>query len=154
IERDHAVVDDAFDVMLHYPRGLRAVLRSTMLAAAIRPRFVVQGTEGAMVKQTFDPQEENLRYDRIPASGPWGAEAEEHWGGLTRPNAGALTESRIAPAACDYRDYYLNVRDAMFGRAELAVSPEWALDVMQVMTLALESSESRRTVRWRPPCYP
>src|ERR1700726_3138629 len=32
LERTVAVVDDAFDVMLHYPAGMRAALRSTMLA--------------------------------------------------------------------------------------------------------------------------
>src|SRR5712692_1174233 len=37
IERENAVADDAFDVTLHYPKGLRAVLRSSILAAAPRP---------------------------------------------------------------------------------------------------------------------
>ncbi len=56
IERENALADDAFDIMLHYPRGMRAVLRSTILAAAPRPRFVLHGTLGSFVKQTFDPQ--------------------------------------------------------------------------------------------------
>ncbi len=154
IEREQAVVDDAFDVMLHYPRGLRAVLRSTMLAAAIRPRFVLHGTAGAFLKHTFDPQEDNLRHGRIPVSGAWGPEPEEDWGILTRVEGGAPRQTRVAPAACDYRDYYANLRDALLGHAEPAVSPQWALDVMQVLMLARESSEARKTVPWRAPLCP
>src|SRR6202158_2401915 len=44
MERENAVADDSFDLTLHYPRGLRAVLRATMLAAVTRPRFVLHGT--------------------------------------------------------------------------------------------------------------
>src|SRR5216683_1862701 len=67
IERENAAADDAFDITLHYSKGMRAVLRSSILAAAPRPRFVLLGTQGSFVKQTFDPQEMNLRRGCIPA---------------------------------------------------------------------------------------
>jgi scyllo-inositol 2-dehydrogenase (NADP+) len=148
IERDAAVVDDAFDVMLHYPGGLRAVLRSTMLAPAQRPRFVLLGRRGAFFKQTFDPTEMNLRKGFIPEDGPWGAEPAEDWGVLTTVENEAVVRRSVPSAACDYRDYYANVRDALLGKAELAVSPEYALDVMRVLQMAQESSRARRTVSW------
>src|SRR5438132_7117825 len=72
IERENAVADDAFDITLYYPNGLRAVLRSSILAAAPRPRFVVLGTQSSFVKQSFDPQENNLRHGNIPANTSWG----------------------------------------------------------------------------------
>ncbi|HVH71138.1 MAG TPA: Gfo/Idh/MocA family oxidoreductase, partial [Candidatus Dormibacteraeota bacterium] len=56
IERDSALANDAFDIMFYYPRGMRAVLRSSILAASPRPRFVLHGTQGSFVKQKFDPQ--------------------------------------------------------------------------------------------------
>ena len=146
IERENAVADDAFDIMLHYPRSMRAVLRSSILAAAPRPRFVLLGTQGSFVKQTVDPQENNLRHGNIPASGPWGAEPEENWGVLTIPDGDKFTERRIPSANCDFRDYYANVRDALLGKADAAVSPEWALNVMRLLELARESSEKRRTI--------
>ncbi|MBA0085569.1 MAG: Gfo/Idh/MocA family oxidoreductase, partial [Acidobacteria bacterium Pan2503] len=76
IEREQALADDAFDIMFHYPRGMRAVLRSSILAAAPRPRFVLLGAQSSFVKQMFDPQENNLRHGNIPRDGPWGAEPE------------------------------------------------------------------------------
>ena len=149
IEREGAVADDAFDIMFHYPRGMRAVLRSSILAAATRPRFVLHGTLGSFVKQTFDPQESNLRHGKIPANGPWGAEPEENWGVLTVPAGDSFTQRRIPSANCDFRDYYANVRDVLLGKAEVAVTPEWSLNVMRLLEMARESSQRRCTMPWQ-----
>jgi scyllo-inositol 2-dehydrogenase (NADP+) len=146
IEREGAVADDAFDLAFHYPHGLRADLRSSILAAVTRPRFLLYGTQGAFVKQSFDPQENNLRRGYIPTDAAWGAEPEENWGLLTLSENGGLTQRRVPSAKCDYRDFYANLRDAMLGKAKLAVSPEWALDVMRLLELARHSSKERRTV--------
>ncbi len=148
IEREASVVNDAFDLALHYPRGMRAVLRSTMLAAAQRPRFVLQGTLGSFFKQTFDLQEMNLRRGFIPEKGAWGAEPEKDWGLLTTVENGAEVEKRIPSETGDYRDYYENLRDALLGEAKLEVTPEHALNVMRVLELAQESSKKRCTIAW------
>src|ERR1700686_1740635 len=148
VERAVAVVDDAFDVMLHHPAGMRAVLRSTMLAAAPRPRFVLHGTRGSFFKQSFDPQEINLRHGHIPESGPWGGEPQEDWGVLTTMENDIVIKRSVPSATSDYRDYYANVRDAILGRATLAVTPEHALDVMRVLEMAQESSRTRCTIAW------
>ena len=148
IERENAVADDSFDITLHYPNGLRAVLRSSILAAAPRPRFVLLGTQGSFVKQAFDPQENNLRRGHIPSDSAWGAEPEENWGVLTVPRGDSFEHRRIPSATCDYRDYYANVRDALLGRATPAVTPEYALDVMRMLELARESSQKSRTIPW------
>jgi len=148
IEREGAVADDAFDITLYYPHGTRAVLRSSILAAAPRPRFVLLGTQASFVKQTFDPQEGILRRGLIPTDTAWGAEPEENWGVLTVPSGDTFTQRRIPSAACDYRDYYANVRDAILGTAAPAVTPEYALDAMRMLELARRSGEQRRTIPW------
>jgi scyllo-inositol 2-dehydrogenase (NADP+) len=148
MERAVAVVDDSFDVMLHYPGGMRAVLRSTMLAVAPRPRFVLHGTRGSFAKQSFDPQEINLRRGYVPENGPWGGEPEEDWGVLSTVENDVVTKRRVPSATSDYRDYYANVRDAILGRATLAVTPEYVLDAMRVLEMAQESSRTRCTIAW------
>ena len=148
MERTVAVVDDSFDVMLHYSAGMRAVLRSTMLAPAPRPRFVLHGTRGSFFKQTFDPQEINLRRGYVPENGPWGGEPPEDWGVLTTVENDNVTKRSVPSATSDYRDYYANVRDAIRGRATLAVTPEYALDVMRIVEMAQESSRTRCTIAW------
>jgi scyllo-inositol 2-dehydrogenase (NADP+) len=142
--------DDAFDILLHYPNNLRALLGSSILAAAQRPRFVLFGTQGSFFKISFDPTEMNLRHGRIPKEGPWGAEPEENWGVLTKAAAdGTVTERRSVPgASTDYRDYYANLRDAINGRSQPFVTHQQMIDVMQALELARASSEQRRTLPW------
>ena len=48
----------------------------------------------------------------------------------------------------DYRKYYENVRDAILGLAELAVTPAQALRVMRALELAMESSRTGRVLAW------
>jgi len=146
IVRDDAVADDCFDVTLHYASGLRATLSSAILAAATRPRFVLQGTKGTFVKQTFDPQELGLRAGRIPARGAWGREPKKNWGVLTTSDGNGFKRQSVSGERCDYRDFYKNLRDALRGRTELAVTPQSAINVMRILELARESSTRRITV--------
>jgi len=150
IEREHAVADDSFDLTLHYAGGLRAVLRATMLAAVTRPRFILRGTNGAYVKHAFDVQEPKLRAGRLPWNEtPSDAEQEENSGILTLVDEnGKTTERRVPPAPSDYRAYYSNIRDTLAGTAAPAVTPQHALDVMQILELARQSSARRCTVLW------
>jgi hypothetical protein len=65
---------------------------------------------------------------------------------LTVAAGDTFTQRRIPSAPCDYRDYYANLRDALLGRAPLAVTPEWSLNIMRLLELARESSEKRCTL--------
>ncbi|MBV9888069.1 MAG: Gfo/Idh/MocA family oxidoreductase [Acidobacteria bacterium] len=148
IEREGGLADDAFDVMFHYPNSMRAVLSSNILAASQRPRFLLFGTKGAFVKQSVDPQENNLRFGKIPAKGPWGAEPVENWGVLTLSDGTNTTQRSVPSGTGDYRDFYANVRDVLEGKAEPFVSLPWALDVMRALELCRASSDQQRTLPW------
>jgi predicted dehydrogenase len=147
-EREGGKADDAFDVMFHYSHSMRAVLSSNILAATQRTRFLVFGTKGAFLKQTFDPQELNLRRGEIPKDGPWGSEPEENWGLLTLSDGTNTTQRRVPSGTGDYRDYYANVRDVLLGKAELFVTLPHALDVMRALELARESNAKGCTIAW------
>ncbi len=145
LEREGAAADDAFDVMLHYPQ-MRALLRGTMLACQPGPRFVLHGTDGTYVKHHVDPQEERLKGGETAGAAGWGEEPPERWGVLTRCPHGEVIREPVATEAGDYRRYYENIRDAIHGRATLAVTPEQALDVVRLLEVAQESSRHRRTL--------
>lgn len=146
-ERDCGLVDDAFDLRLDYPR-MRAVLRSTMIARSHETRFVIKGTAGSFLKTALDPQEEPLRRGVAPGGPGWGEDPEAHWGTLYLASDATPGGRRIRTEPGDYREFYANVRDAMLGKAELAVTPEQGLDVIRAIELAFESSRERRTVEW------
>jgi predicted dehydrogenase len=147
VERDGAVVDDAFDVTLMYPR-VRVFLRGTMLSSKPAPHFLIHGTKGSFVKYGLDPQENALKRGEIPEGSDWGKEAPEAWGTLSLIDGDKLSERIIPTEPGDYREYYENVRDAILGNAALAVTPQAALSVMRVIELAQQSSWERRAIQY------
>jgi len=148
MERDDASVDDAFDVVLHYPR-MRALLRAGVLVSTQTPRFIVQGVQGGYLKYGLDPQEDALKRGERPTGELWGHEAPERWGTLLTAQGDAFASAKCPTAPGDYRKYYANVRDAMLGTAPPAVPPQQALRVMRALELARDSSRERRTVPWK-----
>ncbi|HEV8304575.1 MAG TPA: oxidoreductase [Gemmatimonadales bacterium] len=143
IERDGGAVDDAFDVTLHYPT-LRAVLRASMLAAAPGPSFAVHGTRGSFIKYGVDAQEAALKAGRTPGEPDWDADPPALYGTLTTPDG-----TRAVPTIpSSYTRYYENVRDAILRRAELAVTPEQALNIMRGLELGVASSRRRCVLPW------
>jgi len=149
LQRDWAVVDDAFDICLEYPR-MRATLRSRTIAYAPGPHFVVHGVKGSFEKYGMDPQEEFLKRGEVPAGtdwGPhWGEEPEEQWGELSVVDG--AWRKKVRTEAGDYREFYRNLRDVITKGAPLAVTPEQALFTMRAIDLTYRSSRERRTIGW------
>jgi len=144
-ERERAVVDDAFDLTLHYP-GMRALLGATMLALKPGPRFVIEGPKASYIKFGLDPQEDALKTKARPTGSGWGQEPREAWGRLYRSDGQTRIEEIVPTQPGDYRGYYENVRDTILGKADLAVTPEQALRVMRTIELAMQSSREWRVV--------
>jgi scyllo-inositol 2-dehydrogenase (NADP+) len=146
IERENAVVDDAFDLLLQYEgkHPMTVLLRSTLTACKPGPRFVLHGTQGSFVKWGLDPQEEQLKAGMTFDSPGFGEEPESAWGEV-RLADGATR--RVPTKRGDYRGLYENVRDAVLGRAELAVKPEDAWRTTRLIELARISSREGRRVQ-------
>ena|SRR5215472_16780712 len=147
IEREGAVVDDAFDVTMHYPRT-RALLRASMIALAPDVRYIVRGENGAFVKYGIDPQEEALKRGEVPHDDTWGREEREKWGILYTPEGNSMRTETITTIPGDYRLFYANVRDAILGNAPIDVTHEQMLNVMGALESARESSDKRCTVKF------
>jgi predicted dehydrogenase len=142
-ERTGSVTDDAFDILFQYDgakSGIRALLRSSMLAAEPGPRFVVRGEAGTFTKSGLDPQEAALRGGAFPVGDNWGREEEEHWGTFTEVLENGKITCKVPTLPGDYREFYRNLREVLRGREPLAVSPQQALTVMRMLELARESS--------------
>ena len=143
-QRPWAKADDCFDVRLHYPTHT-ATLKSSMLAKIPGPTFLIHGTKGSFIKYGLDVQEENLDKGMIPNTPDWGKEPENLWGKLVAEHNGIKINSVIESENGDYREYFINLRDAILGKAELAVKPEEARNVIRVIELAFQSSKKRKT---------
>lgn len=136
IEREGALVDDAFDLQLKF-HGVTALLRSTLTAFAPAPRFIVHGTKGSFIKRGIDPQEEQLKGGMKFGDPLLGEDPESDWGEL---HVEGQPMRRVPTARGDYRGYYANIRDALLGKAKLEVTPEQVLRTTRLIEMARESS--------------
>lgn len=164
-ERDRTDIDDAFQVVLDYDnplfngkalgKPLRYTLEATLLAADPSPRFQVHGTNGSYTKRGVDQQEPTLikglaTPPRLGSDTPWFEDPESLWGTLTvctKPTEPAELETKqLRTENGDYRLFYANVRDAILGKAPLAIPAEDAFRSVRLLELAVEASQQRRTL--------
>jgi predicted dehydrogenase len=171
-DRDETAIEDAFDITLHYPgkpespasnlagvekngKGMLAHCRTSYLACDNAPRFLLHGTKGSFKKHGLDPQEPALVGGaKVPVMGSpevWLQEKESAWGKLTVAPVPAdpamLVEHHVKTEPGDYRGFYANVRDAILGKAEPAVTPEDGYRVTKLLEMARASSKQGCTLK-------
>ncbi|WP_438765817.1 oxidoreductase [Kushneria sp. TE3] len=132
---------DYFHVLLRYDHH-RVVLSSHALSACNSLRYAVDGTRASYIKHGIDTQEQTLRDGGTPGQPGWGEDPVR--GVLYQGETGE--QESINNARGDYRAYYDNLVAHLNGEADLAVTPEQALEVMRVIDAAHESSASGREV--------
>ena len=147
-DRDVTEIEDAFDITLEYDR-LRVLVLPVEHAGVRRC---------AAVSAAWDARE--LQEVRAGSAGAgaggrgegaadgraevWLQERGGAWGTLTvapvLADPGTLMQTGVKTELGDYRGFYANVRDAINGTAELAVSAEDGFQVIRLLELARESS--------------
>jgi predicted dehydrogenase len=137
--------DDHFDVRLHYP-ALSVTLKAGMLCKIPGPNYQIHGTNGSFVKYGLDVQEAALNAGAIPQGDDWGREPESIWGTINTEYKGLKINGKLESERGDYREYFTNLRDAIWGKAEIAVKPEEARNVIRIIELAFESSREGKRV--------
>ena len=158
-DRDQTAIEDAFDITLHYPgkngKGLLAHCRTSYLACINSPRFLLHGTRGSFIKFGLDPQEPALvggaKVPQLGSPEVWLQEKEAAWGKLVVAPVPAdpamLVEHSVKTEPGDYRGFYANVRDAILGNAELAVTADDGYRVTKLLEMARISSKEGRTLK-------
>lgn len=144
-QRPWANVDDHFDVRLHYA-SFTATLKSGMICRIPGPTYMLHGTNGSFVKYGLDVQEATLDRGSKPVGNDWGKEPEDIWGTLKADYKGVKISGKIESEQGDYKEYFINLRDAINGKAELAVKAEEAREVMRIIELAFQSSKEKKTI--------
>lgn len=130
-------------LILRFANDVLYQIEIANLAAASRPRWLVLGTLGGLVKYGLDPQESALRVGRID-------EAEEDPANYARvrTTVGGQMEERVIPSVRgSWKAYYQNIADVLTKGAELIVKPEQILPLMRVYDAAMRSAETGEVVR-------
>ena len=134
-QREHAFVDDYFDVTFHYGRT-RVCLRSSSLVADPRPRFSIHGASGSFVKFGLDPQETQLKGGMTPEDASFGVDSSD--GTLTFSD-----DSRevVSTRRGNYLAFYEGVAAAILDGAPVPVAAQDARAGLELINLARHASE-------------
>lgn len=121
-------VDTEGFVALHYRSGLRVTVTASVQVWLEQPHWYVNGSRGTLRIWGIDPQETVMRTEGIvPAGGPKATIPAES---VELRSAGDT--AGFGPVPGNWAAYYENVRDALWGRAELIVTAAQCRDVLRV----------------------
>lgn len=130
-------------VQMRFEGGILYDVEISNLAWVDKPRWLVLGERGALVKRGIDPQERAMLAGDIDAA----TEDPANRAVVRADVNGETTETTIESIRSDWTEYYRNVARALRGEAELAVKPEEARRAVAVFDAAMESSRTGQTVR-------
>ena len=145
-QREGTKATDNFELILHYP-GLKVTLKAGMLVSQPLPRYILLGDKGSFVKYGLDVQEAALKAGLTPhTKADWGIEPESVWGNLVTEMNGINFSGKIQSEPGDYRNYYVNIYDAITNNKPLDVSPQHARNIIRIIELAMQSNDEKRTI--------
>ena len=135
--REGGETDDWAHVQLNY-RSLRVILHTSLLVSGGVPRSVLHGILGSWAKFGGDVQEKQLMAGMLPGSAGFGDDPDP--GILYEGGTGKQT--KIPAPTANQADYYLGIRDALWGRQPNPVPPEQASAVMSILATSFQSGAS------------
>jgi predicted dehydrogenase len=133
--------DDWAHVQLNY-KSLRVILHTSLLVSVGGPRSVLHGTLGSWAKFGADVQEKQLVAGIRPGSPGFGEDPDP---GILYE--GATGQQRKIPApAVNQADYYVGIRNALWGNQPNPVPPEQASAVMSMLDTSFQSGAMGRVL--------
>ncbi|MCS7192684.1 MAG: Gfo/Idh/MocA family oxidoreductase [Armatimonadetes bacterium] len=136
-------VESFFRTTFEYGDGRIATIEVNNLRQAEKPRWYVLGDKGGLIKFGLDPQEDALRQGDIDKA----REAPEHKTKVWTELNGHKVEMTVESLRGDWREYYRNIAEVLEKGTELAVKPEEARNVIQIVEASLKSAEMNQSVR-------
>ena len=140
-QRPGAETDDYFHIVLYY--GIkRVILHSSSYVKHAGPHFSVHGDKGSIVKYGMDSQEDQLKAGMKPGDIGYGEDSESNFAVLE-------TEEEVKHIPTEvgcYEIYYKGIRDSIVNVVQPPVTAEEGLQVIQLIQLAIESSETGRVI--------
>lgn len=131
-QREHAQIDDAFDVRLDYGK-LKVRLRASLLVREPGPRYVLHGTKGSFLKSGIDPQEDHLKAGLRPGQPGFGVEPESQWGLLNTDLNGVPFRGTLQTEAGNFGLLFENLYEAITEGKPLLVKPEEVVEQLRIM---------------------
>lgn len=132
IQREHSLIDDAFDIKLGYGE-LKVTLRSSLLVNHPSPRYIIDGTEGSFVKYGLDVQEDQLKTSMKPTDVVFGTESIEHQGKLYFNTEGNTIIKNIPTEKGNWALLFENLYQSIINGTPLLIKPENVLEQIKII---------------------
>lgn len=145
IQRKDSSVSDYFDIGLDYDHH-KACVKAGMVVRENSLRYMIHGEKGSFIKHGVDVQEADLLDGRLPCEKNWGIEPKENWGILNTEIEGLHTIGKIETLPGNYQGFYDNLYSAIREGENLAIPSEESAGVIQVLKLAEQSHEEKRSI--------
>jgi len=114
--------DDTFALDFYYP-DLKVSVRTSHIALAGAPRWMLHGTNGTFIKQHIDRQELDLKANYFPGEEGFGEDSEDDFGRLLyHDDHGHLQDVRIPSPVGDYGKLYRAFYESIVHGTPLPVS--------------------------------
>lgn len=131
-EREHTLIDDAFDLHLDYGR-LKVHLSSSLMVREETPRYVVHGTLGSFVKYGIDPQEDHLKTGLLPGMPGFGIESPK-LKGILHTTIGELNiRGRVESLPGDWGILFQNIADVLLKDEKPLIPIDDVLEQMRIL---------------------
>lgn len=138
--RKDTQVDDYFCIHLTYPESLNVFVYSNMLVVDIQPSFIVHGTNGTLVKERADIQEEQLLKGIKPGDPGFGMEAKGKEAKLTTLNTKGLRSTQlIKPKPSTYASVFDAVYQSLVYQHPFPVTQEQQLAQLEILAAHMDS---------------
>ena len=145
ITRENSLVDDWFDIVLHYP-SLRVRLKSGMLVREASLGYILHGDKGSFIKNRADVQEAGLLTGKIPNSENWGIEPESENGLLHTEKDGVIIKEKVKTEQGNYYDYFDGVYKAILNNTTMPVTADDGINIMRLLEAVTRSNEEKRLI--------
>jgi predicted dehydrogenase len=141
ILRRDGETDDWAHVQLNYA-SLRVILHTSLIASGGVPRSVLHGTRGTWMKSGADVQEKQLVAGMRPGSVGFGDDPDP---GILYHGATGKQTKIPAPKA-NQAEYYIGIREALWGKQPNPVPPEQACAVMSILETSFQSGTKEQVL--------
>ncbi|MBD5463295.1 MAG: Gfo/Idh/MocA family oxidoreductase [Lachnospiraceae bacterium] len=144
----HEEVDDYFKIILKLDNGITAHIELSTYILNYQPRWLVGGSKGTMIIQSFGCEGAVYRTGKMLEKLP--PQITETEAGPTRQFApvppGGIVEETLPEVQTDWVDFYRNVTNVLNGKEESKIKISEVRRVLAVMEAARTSSETGQAV--------
>ena len=138
VTRLNSQIEDYFEILLYYPTK-RVRLKAGYLMREAVPSYIVHGTKGSFLKSRADVQEGSLLKGLKPNVVNWGTELESEQGLLHTEINGSIIREKIPTLMGNYFHFYDFLYHALINNANMPVTAQDGINVMQIIEAAFKS---------------